>query len=25
MLAHPGVLMWTGEQILDWYKRASDG
>jgi peptidoglycan/xylan/chitin deacetylase (PgdA/CDA1 family) len=23
MLAHPGVLMWTGEQILDWYKRAA--
>jgi len=20
MQAHPGVLMWTGEQILDWYK-----
>ena len=23
MQAHPGVLMWTGEQILDWYKRAA--
>lgn len=21
MLARPGVLMWTGEQILDWYLR----
>ena len=19
ILARPGVLMWTGEQILDWY------
>jgi len=19
---HPGVLMWTGEQILDWYRKA---
>ena len=23
MQAHPGVLMWTGEQILDWYKDAA--
>jgi allantoinase len=23
MRAHPGVLMWTGEQILDWYKQAA--
>ena len=23
MLAYPGVLMWTGEQILDWYKRSA--
>jgi peptidoglycan/xylan/chitin deacetylase (PgdA/CDA1 family) len=23
MLARPGVLMWTGERILDWYLRAS--
>jgi allantoinase len=23
MQAHPGVLMWTGEQILDWYKQAA--
>ena len=23
MQAHPGVLMWTGEQILDWYKSAA--
>ena len=21
--AHPGVLMWTGEQILDWYRHAA--
>ena len=21
--ARPGVLMWTGEQILDWYQRAA--
>jgi allantoinase len=21
--AHPGVLMWTGEQILDWFREAS--
>jgi peptidoglycan/xylan/chitin deacetylase (PgdA/CDA1 family) len=23
MLARPGVLMWTGERILDWYLEAS--
>ena len=23
MLARPGVLMWTGEQILDWYRDAA--
>ncbi|HYN13742.1 MAG TPA: polysaccharide deacetylase family protein [Burkholderiales bacterium] len=23
ILQRPGVLMWTGEQILDWYKNAS--
>ena len=23
MLARPGVLMWTGEEILDWYKRTA--
>ncbi len=23
MLAKPGVLMWTGEQILDWYRDAA--
>jgi peptidoglycan/xylan/chitin deacetylase (PgdA/CDA1 family) len=21
VLKHPGVLMWTGEQILDWYRK----
>jgi hypothetical protein len=20
ILAHPGVVTWTGEQILDWYR-----
>ena len=23
ILARPGVLMWTGERILDWYKNAA--
>src|SRR5712692_619136 len=23
ILQRPGVMMWTGEQILDWYKKAS--
>jgi allantoinase len=23
ILAHEGVVAWTGEQILDWYKAAS--
>jgi hypothetical protein len=20
ILSHPGVVMWTGEQIMDWYR-----
>ena len=25
ILARPGVLMWTGEQILDWYTGQDGG
>ena len=24
LAANPGVLFWTGEQILDWYKGARE-
>lgn len=25
MKGYPGVLFWTGEQILDWYREQGDG
>jgi len=25
MKGHPGVLFWTGEQILDWYRERGVG
>jgi hypothetical protein len=24
ILAHEGVVAWTGEQILDWYRKSSE-
>jgi hypothetical protein len=25
ILSHEGVVMWTGEEILDWYQQQSSG